>query len=84
MTDRMHVQTVGAPDPELKNSAIADEGDDEFEVIKLESPGYPPVTQFNVLCTRKVRVQRRHTVALRSRCVETRRHCDPTIPDSHA
>ena len=41
MTDRMHVQTVGAPDPELKNSAIADEGDDEFEVIKLESPGSP-------------------------------------------
>lgn len=39
MTDRKHVKSVGAPDPELKNSAIADEGDDEFEVIKLEAPG---------------------------------------------
>jgi hypothetical protein len=46
MTDRLHVPSVGAPDPELKNSPIADEGDEDFDVLKQELPG-EPVCLFN-------------------------------------
>ncbi len=41
MPERIHVSQVGAPDPELKNSPIAQEGDEEFEVLKHEEPGEP-------------------------------------------
>ncbi len=41
MDRRAHVRQVGAPDPELKNSPIADEESDEFEVLKQEVPGDP-------------------------------------------
>ena len=37
---------VGAPDPELKNSPIALETDEDFEVMKQELPG-EPVCFFN-------------------------------------
>lgn len=46
MIDRLHLPQVGAPDPNKKNSPIADEGDEEFEVIKQEQPG-APVCVFN-------------------------------------
>jgi hypothetical protein len=46
MTERLHVKNVGAPDPELKNSPIADEGDEDYDVLKLEVPG-EPVCMFN-------------------------------------
>lgn len=32
---------VGAPDPELKNSPIAEETDEDFEVLRQEVPGEP-------------------------------------------
>ncbi|HFC53461.1 MAG TPA: hypothetical protein ENJ43_03405 [Gammaproteobacteria bacterium] len=41
MTGGRQVQQVGAPDPELKNSPIADEASDEFEVLRQELPGEP-------------------------------------------
>ena len=46
MAERLHVPNVGAPDPEHNTSPIADEGDDEFEVLKQEVPG-EPVCYFN-------------------------------------
>jgi hypothetical protein len=46
MTERIHAPQVGAPDPDLKNSPIALETDEEFEVIKQEEPG-EPVCYFN-------------------------------------
>lgn len=33
------VEQVGAPDPELKNSAIEQEADEELEYIKQQVPG---------------------------------------------
>jgi hypothetical protein len=41
MAERIHLPQVGAQDPELKTSPIAEETDEEFEVIKLEVPGEP-------------------------------------------
>ena len=46
MTEIKHVQDVGAPDPELNTSPIAEENDDEFEVLRQEMPG-EPVCYFN-------------------------------------
>lgn len=46
MPDRIHVPDVGAPDPELRNSPIAEETDEEFEALKQEEPG-EPVCFFN-------------------------------------
>lgn len=37
---------VGAPDPELANSPIAEETDEDFEVLRQEVPG-EPVCLFN-------------------------------------
>lgn len=46
MSTEIRVPHVGAPDPELNNSPIADELDEEYEVIKQEVPG-EPVCYFN-------------------------------------
>lgn len=40
------IPSVGAQDPELKNSPIAREDDEQFEVLKQEVPG-EPVCFFN-------------------------------------
>ena len=39
MSNTIKASQVGAQDPELKNSPIAEEGDDETEVLKQEMPG---------------------------------------------
>ena len=46
MTEIKHVQDVGAPDPELNTSPIAEENDDETEALRQEMPG-EPVCYFN-------------------------------------
>lgn len=46
MTEIKHTQDVGAPDPELNTSPIAEENDDESEVLRQEVPG-EPVCYFN-------------------------------------
>ncbi|QBQ54548.1 DUF1496 domain-containing protein [Nitrosococcus wardiae] len=46
MPESSGVPNVGAPDPELKNSPIALESDEETEVLRLEVPG-EPVCYFN-------------------------------------
>ncbi len=46
MTDLKHAEDVGAPDPELNTSPIAEEGGDETETLRLEVPG-EPVCYFN-------------------------------------
>lgn len=46
MPDRIHLPQVGAQDPELKTSPVAEEPDEEYEVIKQEVPG-EPVCFFN-------------------------------------
>lgn len=46
MADRIPIRQVGAPDPELKNSPIAEETDEDYEVLKQEEPG-EPVCYFN-------------------------------------
>ncbi len=46
MPDRIHAPDVGAPDPELKTSPIAEETDEEAEVLRQEEPG-EPVCYFN-------------------------------------
>ena len=48
MTDRIHVPQVGAPDPEMKTSPIAEETDEDVDVIRQEVPG-EPVCYFNNL-----------------------------------
>ncbi len=46
MTDSINAPQVGAPDPELKNSPIAEETDEDSEVLRQEVPG-DPVCYFN-------------------------------------
>ena len=46
MTEPLNVKQVGAPDPELKNSPVVMEVDDEREYMKQEVPG-EPVCYFN-------------------------------------
>jgi len=46
MTELKHTQDVGAPDPELNTSPIAEEGDEESEALRQELPG-EPVCFFN-------------------------------------
>jgi hypothetical protein len=41
VTDRIHLPQVGSPDPELKTSPIAEETDEEYDVVKQELPGEP-------------------------------------------
>ena len=41
MTEIKHTPDVGAPDPELNTSPIAEENDDESEVLRQEVPGEP-------------------------------------------
>jgi hypothetical protein len=36
MNERIHAPHVGAPDPELSNSPIIEETDDDFEVLGME------------------------------------------------
>lgn len=37
----MTIENVGAADPELQNSPIAEENDVEYDVLKQEVPGNP-------------------------------------------
>lgn len=46
MSEKIHLPQVGAQDPELKTSPIAEESDEEYDVIKQEVPG-EPVCYFN-------------------------------------
>ena len=46
MTELKHTEDVGAPDPELNTSPIAEEGDEETEILRQEVPG-EPVCYFN-------------------------------------
>jgi hypothetical protein len=46
MAESKHVTDVGAPDPELNTSPIAEEGSDDAETLRLEVPG-EPVCHFN-------------------------------------
>ena len=46
MTDRIHAPNVGAPDPELRTSPIAEENDEAMETLKQEVQG-EPVCTFN-------------------------------------
>jgi len=46
MNESEHAEDVGAPDPELNTSPIAEENDDETEVLRQEEPG-EPVCYFN-------------------------------------
>ena len=46
MSEHVNIPDVGAPDPELNNSPIADPGSDDYEVLKQEIPG-EPVCYFN-------------------------------------
>lgn len=46
MTQGKHIEDVGVADPELNTSPIADEGDEETEVLRQEMPG-EPVCYFN-------------------------------------
>ncbi len=39
MTDKINAPDVGAPDPELQNSPIAAETDEDFDVLRQELPG---------------------------------------------
>ncbi|MEE8042835.1 MAG: hypothetical protein V3T15_08585 [Pseudomonadales bacterium] len=46
MSEHHELPQVGAPDPELKNSPIAEEMDEESRSLRLEVPG-EPVCFFN-------------------------------------
>ncbi len=46
MNSFKHAVDVGVADPELNTSPIADEADDEIEVLRQEMPG-EPVCYFN-------------------------------------
>lgn len=46
MAERVHAPQVGAPDPERNNSPVAEEMDEEYEVLRREVPG-EPVCWFN-------------------------------------
>lgn len=46
MAESKHVVDVGAPDPELNTSPIAEEGSEDTEALRLEVPG-EPVCYFN-------------------------------------
>ena len=39
MTNTKHAEDVGAPDPELNTSPIAEEGGEETEVLRQDVPG---------------------------------------------
>lgn len=46
MHENSEVPDVGSQDPELRNSPIAEEGDEETEALRQEVPG-EPVCYFN-------------------------------------
>ncbi len=46
MAEVKHTEDVGAPDPELNTSPIAEEGSDDTEILRQEVPG-EPVCYFN-------------------------------------
>ncbi len=46
MTQLKNAVDVGAPDPELNTSPVAEEGDDDTEALRSEVPG-EPVCYFN-------------------------------------
>jgi hypothetical protein len=46
MTEAKHTVDVGAPDPELNTSPIAEENSEDTEVLRQEVPG-EPVCHFN-------------------------------------
>ncbi len=39
MTESTHTEDVGSPDPELNTSPIAEEFDEETDVLRQEEPG---------------------------------------------
>lgn len=41
MTDNIHVTQVGAPDPELRNSPIVEEMDEDFDIAAQSLPEEP-------------------------------------------
>lgn len=41
MSKGIHLPQVGAPDPELKSSPIAEEFDEDYDAIKQDVPGNP-------------------------------------------
>ncbi len=41
MSEQHELPQVGAPDPELKNSPIAEEMDEDSPFLRLEVPGEP-------------------------------------------
>ena len=46
MSEHIHAPAVGAPDPELETSPIAEETDEGSEALKQEFPG-EPICYFN-------------------------------------
>jgi hypothetical protein len=46
MNTQINIPDVGSPDPELNTSPVADEMDEDYEVLKQEVPG-EPVCYFN-------------------------------------
>ena len=46
MTERIHALQVGAPDPELRNSPIVEEADEDYEVA-AQSLSEEPLCYFN-------------------------------------
>ena len=41
MAERVHVMQVGAPDPELRNSPVVEETDEEYETAAQALPDEP-------------------------------------------
>lgn len=72
---------VGAPDPELENSPIAEETDEDFEVLRLETPEQP-LCLFNgvayphgsLVCSGTVLLRCEHGIWVRQGS------CDPDNP----
>jgi hypothetical protein len=41
MTDRIHILQVGAPDPDLRNSPIVEETDEDYPILAQTLPEEP-------------------------------------------
>lgn len=81
MTERQRPIHVGAPDPELKNSLIIEETDEEFEVLAQET-GELPVCYFNGIAYTHGQLICSGTDLLRCEAGAWVREgsCDPTNP----
>ena len=81
MTDRIHAMQVGAPDPELRNSPIIEETDEDYEIAAQTMPD-EPLCYFNgnayqheqVVCSGSELLHCRRGVWLREGS------CDPDNP----